>query len=354
MEAPTYREIARACGVNSSTVSRALNNHPSIPESTRKRVLAAARKLGWQPNPLASAYMAHLRTTRPPSFKAVLGAILDHPARAIADLPSHIWQRYRGFERQAAGYGYQVEAFNLHDRRFASSPTALDTALFSRNIPGFAITGLAHPRALFPGLNWARYAVVAMGYSVTHPHLHRVAINTTHGFKLIIDQAFALGYRRIAVAASMEYDKRTNHGFLMPACHAKFNLKPGQSLEILTLATPEDKEIKTIARWLKRIRPDFAVGPGVYEAISLLGWKIPKDIALATFDRSPGFPEHAGLNQRHEALGRLAADILVNEITQNRRGIPPDPVEHTIQGSWVDAASAPARTPLPEGKKAKK
>jgi LacI family transcriptional regulator len=181
-----------------------------------------------------------------------------------------------------------------------------------------------------------------IGYSMRQPHLHRVAMNTAHGFRLVLDKAFALGYRRIAVAASTEYDKRTNHGLMMPAYHAKLNLRRGQSMEILNVADIGESGVAEIARWLRRVKPEFVVGPGVYEAIQSLGWKIPGDIAFATFDRSPGFPEHGGLDQRHDMLGRLAADILVSEITQNRRGIPDDPVEHTIQGSWVNGASAPA------------
>jgi LacI family transcriptional regulator len=288
--------------------------------------------------------MSHLRSTRPASFKAVLGAILDYPApHGIADLPSHIRFRYEGFVRRAGEYGYQVEAFNLKDPSFASVQR-LDRALFNRNIPGFVITGLSHPREMLQGMNLSRYAVVALGHSMLNPYIHRVAMNTTLGFKLVIDRAFALGYRRIGVASSVEYDRRTNHGLLMPASHAKLNLKRGTSVEILKVSETGDKEIASIARWLRQTKPEFAFGPGVYEAIQYLGWNMPGDIAFATFDRSPGFPEHAGLDQRHEALGRLAGDVLVSEITQNRRGIPSEPVEHTIQGCWVDSATAPPRT----------
>jgi LacI family transcriptional regulator len=343
MATPTYREIAEVCGVSSSTVSRALNRHHSIPKATQKRILAAAEKLGWEPNPLASAYMSHLRSTRPPSFKAILGAIVDYPApNGLKDLPSHIRFRYEGFARRAMEYGYQVRAFNLQDSDYASA-SRVDSAMFKCNIPGFVITGLCHPRVILEDLNWSRYAAVSIGYSVLQPELHRVSMNVTQGFKLIIDRAFALGYRRLAVAVPEEYNRRTNHGLLMPACHAKLNLKRGQSLEILKVTETGIKEIEAIARWLRKVRPDYAVGPGVYEAINFLGWKIPGDLAMATFDRSPGFPEHAGLEQRHEAAGCLAADILISEITHNRRGIPSDPVEHLFHGNWIDAASVPRR-----------
>src|SRR6185369_4709667 len=53
---PTMRDIAVAAGVSQSTVSRVLNDVPTrvpIAPETRERVSAAARKLGYRPNPLA-------------------------------------------------------------------------------------------------------------------------------------------------------------------------------------------------------------------------------------------------------------------------------------------------------------
>src|SRR6185503_7353391 len=54
--APTMRDIASLAGVSQSTVSRVLNDVATrvpITEDTRSRVTAAARQLGYRPNPLA-------------------------------------------------------------------------------------------------------------------------------------------------------------------------------------------------------------------------------------------------------------------------------------------------------------
>src|SRR5690606_29370771 len=89
------------------------------------------------------------------------------------------------------------------------------------------------------------------------------------------------------------------------------------------------------------VKPDLAVGTYVLEAIGSLGWRVPRDMAFATFDQSAEFPDHAGLDQRHETSGRVAADVLIDDSTHNHRGLPPDPVEHTILGQWVDGLTAP-------------
>lgn len=51
---PTSVDVARAAGVAQVTVSRALSGKASVASATRKRVLEAARQLGYQPNSLAA------------------------------------------------------------------------------------------------------------------------------------------------------------------------------------------------------------------------------------------------------------------------------------------------------------
>ncbi len=51
----TIKDIAEAVNISLSTVSRALNNHPKISQSTKEKVWNAAKNLGYQPN--LPAYM---------------------------------------------------------------------------------------------------------------------------------------------------------------------------------------------------------------------------------------------------------------------------------------------------------
>lgn len=65
-------EVARRAGVSAVTVSRALNNSPLVSGATRERVLAAAREVGYRPNPVARA----LRQQRTNSVAIVIKAPL--------------------------------------------------------------------------------------------------------------------------------------------------------------------------------------------------------------------------------------------------------------------------------------
>jgi len=51
----SIRDVAAAAGVSYQTVSRVINSHPSVRESTRKQVLATIDNLGFRPNRAARA-----------------------------------------------------------------------------------------------------------------------------------------------------------------------------------------------------------------------------------------------------------------------------------------------------------
>ena len=74
----TLADIARALGVSKMTVSRAINDNPLISPETRKKVLAIARRLNYQPNQHARA----LATNR----SYLIGIIVPDPWAVIDDL----------------------------------------------------------------------------------------------------------------------------------------------------------------------------------------------------------------------------------------------------------------------------
>ncbi|GAH37826.1 unnamed protein product, partial [marine sediment metagenome] len=71
----TINDVARAAGVSKGLVSLALNGKPGVALDTRERILAAARELGFTPNPSARG----LTTRR----AYALGLILRRAARTI-------------------------------------------------------------------------------------------------------------------------------------------------------------------------------------------------------------------------------------------------------------------------------
>ena len=60
---PTLKDVAKLANVDSSTVSRALNNSAHVHPETRKRVFAAVEKLSYEPNVLAQGLRKGKRHT---------------------------------------------------------------------------------------------------------------------------------------------------------------------------------------------------------------------------------------------------------------------------------------------------
>ncbi|MGN6416824.1 MAG: LacI family DNA-binding transcriptional regulator [Pseudobacter sp.] len=97
----TIEDIARELKITAATVSRALNDHPGISESTRKRVKETAAKLHYQPNRIASS----LRLGR----TKLLGVII--PSAEINFFGSVI----HGIERIATQNNYSVLIYQSNE-----------------------------------------------------------------------------------------------------------------------------------------------------------------------------------------------------------------------------------------------
>ena len=72
-EAVTIKDIARALGLSTSTVSRALRDSYEISTETKKIVLEYAEKINYQPNPIALS----LKERKSKSIGVIVGEIAN-------------------------------------------------------------------------------------------------------------------------------------------------------------------------------------------------------------------------------------------------------------------------------------
>lgn len=99
--ATTLADVAKELGVSMMTVSRAINNHAAIHPETRKRVLAAARRMNYRPNHHARA----LLTNR----SYLLGLV-------VPDLMhSYYAEIAKAIEAEARAAGYEVLICNTEE-----------------------------------------------------------------------------------------------------------------------------------------------------------------------------------------------------------------------------------------------
>lgn len=339
---PTTREISQASGFSQSAVSHALRGTHNVSAATRKKILTIARKMGWRPNPFASAYMAHLRSQRRTrTLQASLAFLISNPddGRLSAQLP-HIRKHYQGAEERARELGYGLEHFWLHEPHLTGQ--RLTSILRSRNIPGVIAPGVVQPAKIFSELDWRRFSSVAMGFTPSKSSMHRVTADTFDGFALVMANIRRLGYRKIAVVVSDAYDEQVNHGVHFPVYYAREQWRDEQDIGICRFATDGAEEIPRIQAWLRQHRPEVVLGEEItWRAIRDMKWRVPQDVAFANVDWSENYPDIAGFNQRHELHGAVAVELLVSQIVQNDRGLPPIPRVTLVPGAWADGPSMP-------------
>jgi len=81
----TLTAVAAAAGVSAMTVSRVLRSAPHVSADARGRVMAAAKKVGYQPNPQIARLMTIVRSAKGRRVRAAIGCDpRRHPGRRAA------------------------------------------------------------------------------------------------------------------------------------------------------------------------------------------------------------------------------------------------------------------------------
>ncbi|MEM1058117.1 MAG: LacI family DNA-binding transcriptional regulator [Verrucomicrobiota bacterium] len=340
MKQPTLREIAKACGVHLSTVSRALSRNHSIPAPTRRRILKQAKAMGWKPNPFASAYVAHVRSTRRPRYQATLGFVVPY---GRAGHPLYVHRLcVKAARQRAESLGFGLEEFWLGD--YGHDFTQFEKLLKNRGIPGF----IFNPRELTPealrGMDWSAFAVATWGARLPELPLHHAACHHVHGVRLMVDRLRQLGYRRVAMILSRQQDYLADYAYF-----AAFDAlapdwpRPGWlrslRLESWDSSPAQDERIR---RWIERHEPEVIIGEGnVWHVLGLMGVRVPAEMAFLTPFWSKPWKHIGGLYQRIELTGANLVDLVSGQIFRNERGIPTAQKYMLNEGVWIDGPSVP-------------
>lgn len=99
MKRPTIADIARRAGVSKGAVSYALNGQPGVSEATRRRVLAIAEEIGWNPHSAARALSG--------AAANAFGLALRRPARTLGLEPFYM-ELISGVEAELATRSYAL------------------------------------------------------------------------------------------------------------------------------------------------------------------------------------------------------------------------------------------------------
>lgn len=337
-QSPSLRLIAEATGVSRMTVSLALRNHPSIPESNRKRIQKVAREMGWKPNPIVSDLMSQLRLVTREANPVRIALVSNHvQGKSWRDYPTHM-AYYKGAKERAEALGFELEEFPLF--KDGMNERRLSQILWTRGIEGLIVFPiLGSPGTFKLSMRWDRFVCSTIAFSLSTPILHRSCVNHTSLAMRAVQEACRLGYRRPGLAMEAHQDHRSGHLFLagyLAACNRQ--IQPENRIPpLITNDWTED----TFRRWFKDNKPDvvLSIDRPIIDWIERAGCRVPEQIGYISLDLNESMGPISGMLQNSEQVGAAALDMVVAGLRHHERGIPKHPRTVLIEGAWKSGST---------------
>ena len=322
----TIRDIAAATGLHHTTVSLALRNSPKLRPETLNKIQDMAKKLGYKPNPMLTALNAYRQSKSPPHYQSTIAWINNWPDRDEIFTIATFRQYHEGACDRTRQLGYALEEFWMHQP--GMSPERTLAILKARNIQGLLMFPQPYARTLSP-FDFRDFSAVAFGYSLQPPVLNVVTNHHAHSMNLILSNLVELGYRRIGLNVSRDWDAKVEHAWV-----GGLKLSHWTNPELAVI--PPLKSESVLGPWLKKYQPDVVISYNELEAeIRALGYSIPEDIGFASLDKEPEDLIISGLNENSFYIGQKAVDALVGLLHRGERGIPAVPTRLLVESTWV-------------------
>jgi LacI family transcriptional regulator len=315
-------DVAREAGVSHVTVSRVLNDHPSVRPETRARVEEAIEKLGYRPNSVARA----LKTRRSSTIGVVLAG------EELYELPRIL----RGVQSAAARAGYWV---NLASWQGGTTRDLTETLRRLTDQAVEAIAVIADRPLVVDALTEIVTGVpitVIMSGNVPNPRVGFVELDQELGARLAVEHLLALGHRRIAHLAgpvttfdfwarvegwrAAMADASEAHGELL---EGEFDGNGGYRLAHHLVTRAQELPTAIFAG-------NDLMAMGVLAAFAHHGVRVPDDVSLVGFDDIAG-------------AGYLVPSLTT--VRQDFAGLGARGVEQVLRMMGGEAASCERITP---------
>jgi LacI family transcriptional regulator len=306
----TLADVAKEAGVHVTTVSLALRNHSRLPESTRKRLQALAKEMGYAPDPMLQALISYRTRSTVLRRVTTLAYLTNWSTRwGWKETTAHP-EFYAGAERRARELGYKLDHFWLKEPGLTQQ--RLNGILKSRGITGLVLASHGREMGDALQLDWPNFSAVKIDYFPHQPLLHNVTNHQCDIVRLAVKRVAALGYKRIGFIMHRGWDHTVDNywtaGFLCEQQHFPVddripalifpNPEPVDAW-LDELRSPVTIDPDVFSEWYNRHRPDALISKQSFiaPAIEKLGVRIPKDVAFADVFLEDFTGKHAGVRQ---------------------------------------------------------
>lgn len=351
MRRPTIKDVAERAKVSLKTVSRVINNEPSVMQATRARVLRAIADLDYEPDPSAR----NLRSGTP----FVIGLVYDNPN------PYHIIGVQNGVLAacRETGFGLQINPVDSTSPLLAEE---LAEWVQRSRLAGLVLTAPMSERPeLLAGLAARGIKYVRIIAATEDPGDGAcVYIDDRDAAYEITEHLIQLGHQRIGFLWGGPQHRSSGERYAgYEAALKDYGIVLDKHLVVQGDYTFDDG-FRGARRLLSLREPPSAIfgsndeiAAGVLAAAKSAGMNVPYQLSIAGFEDSPfsrqSWPPLTTAKQATEDIARHAARLLIGQLRtdaydeqglqlQNRGFVP----QLVVRGSTAPLQPAPSR-PLP-------
>jgi DNA-binding LacI/PurR family transcriptional regulator len=314
----TARDVAAEARVSTATVSYVLSNRPdkSISQSTRERVVQAARRLNYRHN----AHAADLAR----GATRIVGICLPSVGYPI------LLRKLAALERGLRKAGYFPSVCHAMD---LEAEQAFFDECASRCVRGLVLMSLRRSenhsdvRSLI-----AKGAVVVSSEPIPELDIPYVTVDRGAGAEAAVRHLLALGHQRIAAIEG--FGGPLGRDFLSGYCRGLAGggvpFDAELVVELVRGGSAFEKGERTVERWFDRLASASAIlttddeaAIGALRALRRRGRRVPDDVALVGYDDLPvaAYAEVplTTLAQPAEAMGTRLAELFLEGLADPRQ-----------------------------------
>ncbi|MBZ0244208.1 MAG: LacI family transcriptional regulator [Bacteroidales bacterium] len=331
----TIKDIAQKLGLSTSTISRALKDHPDISPKTRTAVKELAALLGYRPNRIA----LNLRNNSTNTIGLIIPEIEHYFFSAIIN----------GIEEVAYKNDYSVMVFQSDE---SYKREVINTqAVLTNRVDGVLVSFSKETKDFshFQKLIDNEIPVVFFDRVIDALQADQVVADDYQGAFLAVNHLIEKGCKRIAHFAAPQHlaiGKQRLSGY--HDALLKHNIPYDPSLVVL--ADTYDTARKAAREILRK--PDYPEGffavndmaaIAIIKEAKSLGLRVPEDLRVVGFENSKSAaisePELTTVDQFGFELGREACLMLLKRMKGGERESPFKPIKKVIKTRLVVRAS---------------
>ncbi|GAC13721.1 LacI family DNA-binding transcriptional regulator [Aliiglaciecola lipolytica] len=308
----TIKQVASHAGVSFKTVSRVVNNDPTVKSANREKVLQSIQALGYRPNRAASL------TRRKKS--GIFGFIADD----LLKVP-YTFDLIRGAQQVAWENNKELMVLNVNEDRYTAEKAAQN--LIEHRVEGIIYAAMYHHEVVLPDILQECPTILANCFC-KNPRFPSIVPDEIQAAETVTLSLIDAGYKKIAfmnlnelIIAAQDRKKGVINAFN----------RRGVSLENLHIEPvfygPAGQEVscsrEVTAKIVHEFKPDAIIcgqdpiAVEAYFVLQSMGLQVGKDIGIASFDDWDTIPTLlqpalSTMALPHFEMGAWALEYLLN------------------------------------------